>query len=168
MFCVGRTDTSVDEEVAKTLREADVCTCAVTGEKTLRRVGRNAAGTIVLRKLLHEELPTASAVLLLVTRDSDPVSRFDPIHIPAEEVGLLIALIQELNAIRPAGSTASQRVAMMNRVVDANSDEGAHADYGEDDPGSLGVTDVSDVCPGSSGCCETKSTKQKDGQYGLA
>ena len=167
MFCVGRTDTSVDEEVAKALREADACTCAVTGEKILRRAGRHAAGTVVLRKLLHEELPTASAVLLLVTRDSDPVSWFDPIHIPAEEVGLLIALIQELNSIRPAGSTASQRVAVMHGIVDAESNEGAHTDYGEDDPGSLGVTDVSNVCAGSSGCCETKDAKQKNGQYGF-
>jgi hypothetical protein len=164
MFCVGRTDTSVDEEVAKALREAGACTCAVTGEKTLRRVGRHAAGTVVLRKLLHEELPTASAVLLLVTRDSNTVSRFDPIHIPAEEVGLLIALVQELNSIRPAGSTASQRVAVMHGIVDAESNEGAHTDYGEDDARSLGVTDVSNVCPGSPGCREAKSAKQQNRQ----
>ena len=164
MFCVSRTDTSVDEEVAKALREAGACTCAVTGEKTLRRAGRHAAGTIVLRKLLHEELPTTSAVLLLVTRDSDPVSRFDPIHIPAEEVGLLIALIQELNSIRPAGSTASQRVAVMHGIVDAESDEGAHTDNGEDDPSGFGVTGTCNACPGSPGCREAKSAKQQNGQ----
>jgi hypothetical protein len=79
-------------------------------------------------------------------------SRFDPIYIPAEEVSLLIALIQELNAIRPAGSTASQRVAVMHGIVDAESNEGAHTDDGDDDAGSLGVTDVFNVCPASPGC----------------
>jgi hypothetical protein len=164
MFCVGRTDTSVDEEVAKALREAGVCTCAVTGEKTLRRAGRHAAGTVVLRKLLHEELPTAPAVLLLVPGDSNTVSRFDAIYIPAEEVSLLIALIQELNAIGVTGSTASQRVAVMHGIVNAESNEGAHTDYGDDDAGSLGVTDVCNVCPGSPGCREAKSAKQQNGQ----
>jgi hypothetical protein len=136
-------------------------------EKTLRRAGRRAAGTVVLRKLLHEELPTASAVLLLVTRDSNTVSRFDPIYVPAEEVCLLIALIQELQAVRPAGSTASQRVAVMHGIVDAESNEGTHTDYGEDDAGSLGVTDVSNVCLGSPGCREAKSAKQQNGQCGF-
>jgi hypothetical protein len=56
---------------------------------------------------------------------------------------------------------------MMHGIVDANSNECAYADYGEDDPGSLGVTDVSNVCAGSSGCCETKSAKQKNRQYGF-
>ena len=56
---------------------------------------------------------------------------------------------------------------MMHGVVDANANEGAYADYGEDDPGSLGVTDDSNVCAGGPGCCEAKSAKQKNGQYGL-
>jgi hypothetical protein len=164
MFCVDRTDTSVDEEVAKALREAGVCTCAVTGEKTLRRAGRHAAGTVVLRKLLHEELPTASAVLLLVPGDSNTVSRFDAIYIPAEEVSLLIALIHELHAIGVTGSTASQRVAVMHGIVNAESDEGAHTDYGEDDAGGFGVTGTYNACLGSPGCREAKSAKQQNGQ----
>jgi hypothetical protein len=134
------------------------------GEKTLRRAGRHAAGTVVLRKLLHEELPTASAVLLFVTGDSNTVSRFDAIYIPAEEVSLLIALIQELHAIGVTGSTASQRVAVTHGIVNAESNEGAHTDYGDDDAGSLGVTDVCNVCPGGPGCCEAKSAKQQNGQ----
>src|ERR1700727_557771 len=56
---------------------------------------------------------------------------------------------------------------MKHGIVDGNSNECAHTDYGEDDPGSLGVTDVSNVCAGSSGCCETKDAKQKNGQYGF-
>jgi hypothetical protein len=58
-------------------------------------------------------------------------------------------------------------VAVMHGIVDAESNEGAHTDYGGDDAGGFGVTGICNACPGSPGCREAKSAKAAEWAVGI-
>jgi hypothetical protein len=92
------------------------------------------AGTEVFIQLLHKELRVgASAFLFFFAGDANAFPGLDAGCVSDQSIGLLVAAVLKLEAVRAGNRTAIKRVPMMNGVEDAESNSRAYNGNGNTD-----------------------------------